>query len=800
MSDGCRQSSPTAWSRVGQRLARPVQIVERTRWLFWVLAMASLGLVCVPVLASASGGAWWLGAASGAGLAVSVTTCYLSRRTRWPLDVLDAGLLVGLATAAPAPQVVLAFVFADIWFRCLYGSTVTAVLRLVLTGTALSGTVVLWSRVPGNTEALSPSALLGILPTMLLTVVVGRHLSGIVGDRHAAARRNAILADLGTELLAIKEPSTILDAACRAMDGICAATPGLRVARVVDDGGPVVRIAKHAGHFAVVPTELPTQLPTELPTELPRRDIPLVQARNGVVAAGVPWPEIDPGRRPECRWWRIPSFDGEQSWQVVGYPGRLPVQALDAVTSVVTQVTLAMRNSTAHHELTRQATVDPLTGLANRSLFQASLTTALTDTSSKGTSVLFVDLDDFKDVNDVYGHAAGDDALRAVADRLRHATRADDVCARLGGDEFAVLLPDTDARAATVVAERVVQAVAKPVALARGAARVGASVGLAVADRDVSAEQVLQRADIAMYAAKAAGKGRLQPFSPELLQGDALQAALDRQLLAATGNHEMVVQYQPVVSLDTGRCVALEALVRWRHPERGMLPPSEFVTAAERTGAIRDIGLFVLRQACSDLSAWQQSGRTGRLAVHVNVSALQLDEDFCTQVLACLEEFRVSPDQLVLEITETVVISSDAAIGLLNRLAEHGVAIAIDDFGTGYSALTSLRALPVRIVKIDKSFVAGSTANADDRAVTEAVVQMASRMGLLTIAEGVERPEQQALLATIGVDAAQGYLYRRPATASEIAVWLDGNHANRPGDRPTPDGVVALRPRRSAAS
>ena len=229
-----------------------------------------------------------------------------------------------------------------------------------------------------------------------------------------------------------------------------------------------------------------------------------------------------------------------------------------------------------------------------------------------------------------------------------------------------------------------------------------------------------------------------------------------------------------------------------------MLYPDRFIDAAERTGAIHDIGAYVLQRACADLADWRDHHPGAQLAVHVNVSALQLDDErFFDTVVRCLNEFALPPDALVLEVTETVVISSTAAIDQLNALATHGVTIAIDDFGTGYSALTTLRSLPVQIVKIDKSFVAGSTINPEDRAVTEAVVKMATQMGMRTIAEGVERLDQQLFLESIGADAVQGYLYLRPTTAAEFGNWLGANLANRRGHF-LEDVVIPFKPRHSA--
>src|SRR5665811_1068610 len=291
-------------------------------------------------------------------------------------------------------------------------------------------------------------------------------------------------------------------------------------------------------------------------------------------------------------------------------------------------------------------------------------------------------------------------------------------------------------------------------------------------------DQLIHHADVAMYAAKANGKGRIQIFETGLLRADTARVSFERQLAAAARNGELVVHYQPVLSLPDGQCTAVEALVRWQHPQRGLLYPADFIEIAERTGAIHSIGANVLRRACADATTWRDDHPSAPLAIHVTISALQLDDEhFIDSVLGCLRDFNLPAKQLVLEVTETVVVSSPATITQLNALAAHGIMIAIDDFGTGYSALTTLRSLPVQIVKIDKSFVAGSTENAEDLAVTEAVITLATKMGLQTIAEGVETLDQQRLLERVGADGVQGYLYLRPTNAENFGTWLNENLA-----------------------
>ncbi|MEO6144647.1 MAG: EAL domain-containing protein [Dermatophilaceae bacterium] len=508
------------------------------------------------------------------------------------------------------------------------------------------------------------------------------------------------------------------------------------------------------------------------------------------LVASLTWFTLATGTALAHRWWT-----GEIGWDETT---EIPLMLLLALM----MVWHVRRRQASLAAATRLATMDGLTGLANRATFNSAVSTALEDESPQRITVLFVDLDDFKGVNDRFGHGVGDDVLHQVATRLRRATRPGDLCARLGGDEFAVLLRDTGVESTATgkdVAERIVKTIATTMQIRGRFVHVRASIGVATVTGETDLEQLIHFADVAMYAAKAKGKG-VQVFEPGLLDGDFAQEAFERMLSAAAGNGELVVHYQPVLSLPDGRCTAVEALVRWHHPERGLLYPDAFIEASERIGAIRDIGAFVLRRACADAATWRDAHPRSPLAIHVNVSALQLDDDsFIESVTRCLSEFNLPADQLVLEITESVVVSSALAIDRINTLAEKGVTIAIDDFGTGYSALTTLRSLPAKIVKIDKSFVAGSTENMQDRAVIEAVVKMAAQMGMQTIAEGVERLEQRACLELIGADAVQGYLHLRPTTAEKFGTWFAAHLAGLPQTRRTNDVVLPFKPRHPAA-
>jgi diguanylate cyclase (GGDEF)-like protein len=775
-------------AQVLARVRRPEGIGEGTRWLFLILVLASLLLALAAQLSVAHVMMWLVGAGSALVLGLSVCAGYLRGNAPLATDLVDALALVAFAFAFPEPTAVFPVVFAALWFRSLYGSGLRAVLRCSLYAAAIGVSLSLSPYVLGYTGGMEIGPLVGVIVTMFLTVVVGRHLAASVRASGQAARLDAVHMSVGSQLLGVTEAVEIRRIAWDAYAGICAAVPGLRVLKLVRDGA-ALRVDGAAGGFAGLPATLPAAVLSE-------------GGDGGTLSPAIQrHEELDDAVGTACGWASLSLPDSHEehglAWLILGFPGAVPTQAVVAVESLANQVTLALRTSEVHKELSTQATLDSLTGLANRMSFNAAVSTAVDTDATGETTVLFVDLDDFKDINDVFGHSAGDNALRKVAARLLEATRPQDVCARLGGDEFAVLLRDTGAEAGAVVAQRIVEWMAAPMQVGGSDAYFGASVGVATAKGGIDFEWLIHSADVAMYAAKANGKGRIQVFDTGLLRPDAAQVSFEQQLSAAAGNGELVVRYQPVLSLPDLRCAAVEALVRWQHPELGMLYPGDFIQIAERTGAIRSIGAHVMRRACADAITWRDDHPSVPLAVHVNISARQLeDEQFVDSVLGCLRDFNLPAKQLVLEVTETVV-SSLAAVTQLHALAALGIGIAIDNFGASCSALTTLRSLPVQIVKIDKSFVVGSDENAEDLAVTEGVITMAAKMGLQTIAEGVETHDQQRLMERIGANGVQGYLYLRPTTAEDFGTWLSGNLAEQTAMGHATAGVVPLRERAS---
>jgi diguanylate cyclase (GGDEF)-like protein len=428
-----------------------------------------------------------------------------------------------------------------------------------------------------------------------------------------------------------------------------------------------------------------------------------------------------------------------------------------------------------HEELVAQARHDKLTGLPNRAALLEGLavTVPAARRARRPLALLFVDLDAFKLVNDSLGHAAGDDVLVRAAERIRGAVRSQDLVARLGGDEFVVVCADLDDPAeAIAVAERVVLALDEPFRTNGHDALVTASVGVAVSDGDDVPEDLLRRADLAMYRAKAEGGARLVTFDAELQALAEQRMALESALRRAIEDDELVLHFQPIVSVDDGAPIALEALVRWNRPGHGLLGPGQFIPAAERCQLISTVGRWVTAQACAEAARWPDES----IRVTVNLSARELAQDaVVASVASALEASGLAPGRLTLELTETTLLSTAAPIvANLGRLRALGVSIATDDFGTGYSSLSYLRSVPARLLKVDRSLTDGIERGGSEAAIMGAVITMGRALGLCVVAEGVERPEQLAALRMLGCDAAQGFLFARPMPTAQLAPWTGG--------------------------
>ena len=412
-------------------------------------------------------------------------------------------------------------------------------------------------------------------------------------------------------------------------------------------------------------------------------------------------------------------------------------------------------------ELERKALYDSLTQLANRSLFHNRLEHAL-HSRRPGICVLLLDIDEFKAINDSHGHHAGDELLRAVADRLRSCLREGDTAARLGGDEFALLLDRSGGEVdAVTVAKRLLEDLEARVDVAGERVRVHVSIGIAIgAPGKDSPEEMLRRADVALYEAKRRGKNQYRIYHPSMRDALRKRRTLAFELERAVSDEELSVVYQPIVSLADCRAVALEALVRWNHPERGMVPPSEFIAFAEETGAVVEIGAIVLERVV------EQAARL-RMRIHANVCAPELiDPGFLDRVDALIDIHQLPPELLVFELTERAFVGDDPVpIAVLEAIHERGMGVAVDDFGTGYSSLAYLSRLPVDTMKIPKQFIDEVTGSREHHALARAVIELGSALDLKVIAEGIETPEQIAALRAFGCDLGQGYFYGLPTDA-----------------------------------
>ncbi|MDP2369869.1 MAG: EAL domain-containing protein [Rhodoferax sp.] len=426
----------------------------------------------------------------------------------------------------------------------------------------------------------------------------------------------------------------------------------------------------------------------------------------------------------------------------------------------------------AEEKIERLAFFDLLTGLPNRRLLMDRLQHALAlgDRARRPGALLFIDLDNFKDLNDTQGHDTGDQLLKQVAIRLGECVRSADTVARLGGDEFVVMLEDLSneppeaAALAESVARKILTTLNQPYRLGGQVHHSTPSIGIALFhDQISSVDDLLKRADLAMYQAKAAGRNTLRFFDPQMQVVVAARAELEGDLRLGLQRDELLLHYQPVVD-ESARVIGVEALVRWRHPKRGLVSPGEFIGVAEQTGLILPLGQWVLAQACAQLVAWSALPTTARLTVAVNVSARQFRHaEFATQVLELLRVSGANPYRLKLEITESLLLSDmDDAIQKMTELRSIGVSFALDDFGTGYSSLAYLKRLPLEQLKIDQSFVRDVMTDPNDAAIALAVLTLGRSLGLTVVAEGVETPEQHALLRNHGCCVFQGYLFGRP--------------------------------------
>jgi diguanylate cyclase (GGDEF)-like protein len=464
---------------------------------------------------------------------------------------------------------------------------------------------------------------------------------------------------------------------------------------------------------------------------------------------------------------------------VVDRPERLndDPDVSDRLRGLASQATIAIRNARLLESIRHQALHDALTGLPNRTLILDRVEQMLARARRRGieSAALFIDLDGFKQVNDTLGHDAGDRLLQSVAVRLSATLREADTIARLGGDEFVVLVEGgAPTGSPEFVAERLLEVLREPFEIEnapRGALRITASIGIAYGS-GIAATDLLRDADIALYEAKTAGRDRYVTFRREMQTAVEDRLTLELDLRAAIDRGEFFLMYQPIFDLDSGRVLGVEALVRWKHPVRGIVQPDTFIPILEETKQIIEVGRWVLNEACRQAAAWHLRERN--MYVSVNVSARQLDDEHLIDDLrAALTSSGLDPEALVIEITETAIMrDAEMTARHLRIVKTLGIGIAIDDFGTGYSSLAYLRQFPVDILKIDRSFITPITDSVESKALLHTLVQLGKQLGLKTLAEGIEQHEQFCQLQDEECDSGQGFIFARPLGAADVEEFL----------------------------
>ena len=467
---------------------------------------------------------------------------------------------------------------------------------------------------------------------------------------------------------------------------------------------------------------------------------------------------------------RVRHADGSWRWLEATAKNLLGDPAVGGIVVNYRDVT---ERRSLEEQLRYQAFHDALTGLPNRALFMDRLEHALARArrDTPGVAVLFLDLDDFKSVNDSLGHGAGDEMLVIVSERIRRALREADTAARMGGDEFAILLEDeADVNGPVQVAERLLSVLRNPFTVQDHDVRISGSIGIALyAGPEQAAEELLRHADVAMYAAKNQGKDRLTVFEPEVHSATIDRHQLRADLHAALELGQFTLVYQPLIDLTSDRTMGYEALIRWRHPARGVIAPADFIPLAEETGLIVPIGRWVLNEACRQAQDWcRKAGRP--IEISINLSGRQVeDQQLVEHVAGALSATGLDPQLLTLEITESLLMRDvEAVLERLTQLKGLGVRLAIDDFGTGYSSLSYLRRFPVDVLKIDQSFISAVDSGAAEGALVRSIVSLAQMLDLHTVAEGIEEAGQLEALRSLGVEQGQGYLFSRPVAPLEI--------------------------------
>jgi diguanylate cyclase (GGDEF)-like protein/PAS domain S-box-containing protein len=684
---------------------------------YWVYVAVVMGAACIRLAHVAfwamPEGTWQRFVNIGVSLAVIAVVAYC---TGWG-PILSIGFIFGAATALE-----------------MFGSSATLPCLIFTATFMVFGQIaIILHFAPSliREPAVEGVAVLGLLGALLVIELLGRATADqerLAGQLRRSERRFAALVTRSSDIVLVVSPDGLIQFASPAFEAVLgypiAETQSLHGAELVHpDDGVAVRSA------------LDTAESSESTTH---------------------------------QEFRLRRSDGSYLW----FEAALTNLTADPdVGGIVANMRDITRRKDAEDRLAHAALHDSLTGLPNRSLIHNRIEQmqARAKRQRISTAVLFIDLDDFKDINDTLGHEAGDQLLAAVAARLSTALREGDTVGRLGGDEFVVLVDDASTGGGEMVAERVRNVLAPPfqIAACEVPLHVTASIGIAEAER-ASPGELLRDADIALYRAKSEGKDRWVTFVDSMHQAVNSHRDLEVDLKCALEEGQFFLQYQPTIDLVNGMLNGVEALLRWRHPERGVVQPSDFIFDLERTGLIVPVGAWVLREACEQSVRWNSKGY--EMSMSVNVSAIQLERDrVIDDVHRALESTGIDPSSLILELTESALMHDvDATLTRLKLLKALGVRLAIDDFGTGYSSLSYLRQFPIDVLKIDQSFVSGMVETAESAAIVHTPVQLGKVLGLTTVAEGVESNDQRELLKAEGVNVGQGYLFSKPLEVSGV--------------------------------
>ncbi|PPK97370.1 diguanylate cyclase (GGDEF)-like protein [Kineococcus xinjiangensis] len=694
-------------------------------------------------------------------MAIAVVTYRRSRPL--PLDALLVPVLMVVAGVNLVDAMAsLAICMNVLFVMSLYGSRLRAVVLATLAVGAVMATLWLTPYLSGDViQWLQPHALAN-LPQLAVIAVLTRILLTTLRAHFRASQREALLARTGSRLLAAASMPELWRLSREAGEELCSLTRGT-AALVVELDGDTVRVLSSAGDV-VAPDEL------HLPASLLTRDGTCGEAAFLPLAEPV---EALRTAAPHLRHWYVLRVDGPASRRYVLIGGRRPVHlaVLNAHRTLADQCSLAHASRAAYERLDHKASHDELTGLPTRGLFLEQVGAAI-ETAREGVTLLNIDLDDFKQVNDVHGHAAGDELLVEAARRMREVCGAASVPARFGGDEFAVLLPTSlGGEDAAELARALCRRLTDPMVLSAATVTVGASIGVASWSAPLTAGDVLRCADIAMYWAKAMGKNRVEHFDPARHGDIARHRLLEDHLASAVERGEIVVRYEPSIDVVTGECVAVEAEPHWEHPLLGLLAPAEFLPQARRSGRVNEIGAHVLATACAELAAWSGVPALERTRLCVDVTARQLtDPAFSGRVLGALADAGLPPQRLTLELTDADDTDERSAHPQLAALAELGVRICVDGFATGRDTLTVRNAFPVHELKIDG---AATLASPTDAVRSLQVVRaIGDVLGLQLTAHGVGDGEQVAHLRENGVTAVQGPAVAGALSAPQLASWV----------------------------